>query len=318
MALVDGVVLLVLAALWGASFLFIRIAVPVLGPVTLIEARVLLAGLSLLAFGLAIRRLPNLRRDWYAFLVLGALSAAAPFTLIAVAELRLTASLAAILNATTPLFTLLVSAIRGQERLSTRPLLGVFLGILGVAVMVGLGPLRLDAALLLATGASLMAALFYALGGVYAKARFSDSPPSVTATGQQLGAAVLLFLPALALPPGQTPDSGIILAVLVLGLACTALGFGLFYRLVARVGPTGALTVTFLVPAFGLLWGAVFLGEPLNWSTPVGLALILGAVTLVTSIQPGHLRGLSSRRSTRYGPVPVPVHRADETGPTDQ
>ena len=158
-------------------------------------------------------------------------------------------------------------------------------GVAGVAVLVGWSPLRLDGSLLLATAASLAAALCYALGGVYAKMRFPHTPPLVTATGQQLGAAVLLAVPAVALPPWHPVDADIALAVLALALACTALGFALFYRLVSSIGPTGALTVTFLVPLFGLLWGAIFLHEPLTWSTPAGLVLILTAVLLVTDIR---------------------------------
>jgi drug/metabolite transporter (DMT)-like permease len=161
----------------------------------------------------------------------------------------------------------------------------VLAGVAGVAVLVGWSPLRLDGSLLLATAASLAAALCYALGGVYAKMRFPHTPPLVTATGQQLGAAVLLAVPAVALPPWHPVDADIALAVLALALACTALGFALFYRLVSSIGPTGALTVTFLVPLFGLLWGAIFLHEPLTWSTPAGLVLILTAVLLVTDIR---------------------------------
>ncbi|MET3803191.1 drug/metabolite transporter (DMT)-like permease [Nakamurella sp. UYEF19] len=315
MALVDGVALLLLAALWGASFLFVRVAVPVLGPVALIEVRVALAGLALLAVALLVRRLPDVRRDWRGFLVLGGLSAAAPFTLIAAAELRLSSSLAAILNATTPLFTLLISAVRLRERLSVRRLAGVVLGLAGVVVLVGLGPLRLDGALMLAAGASLLAALFYALGGVYAATRFAQTPALVTATGQQLGAAVLLVVPMLALPPARSPDSGVVLAVLALALACTAVGFGLFYRLIRRVGPAGALSVTFLVPLFGLLWGAVFLHEPLTWATPAGLVLVLAAVLLVTNIRlTGRTRSPSPSSLTRES-MPddieaAPDHRA--------
>lgn len=293
MAVTDLALLLIVAALWGASFLFIREAAPVLGPIGLIEARVLLAGLALLA-GAAVRRVTaarrgggrrdiGLRRDIGGFLMLGALSAAVPFTLIAAAELHLTASLAAILNATTPLFALLLAAARRRRPPSRRQLGGVFTGIAGVAVLVGLGPLRVDGALILATAASLLAALFYALGGVYAESRFPGADPVVTATGQQLGAAAILLVPALAVPPRHAPGGGVLLAVLTLALACTSLGFALFYRLLNNVGPTGALTVTFLVPLFGLLWGTVFLDEHLTWSTPLGLALVLGAVFLVTA-----------------------------------
>ncbi|MQA88111.1 MAG: EamA family transporter [Streptosporangiales bacterium] len=301
MAVIDLFVLVGVAALWGASFLFIRQAAPALGPVGLMEARVLLAGLALLVVAAMVRKLPDVRRDLLGFLILGALSAAVPFTLIAAAELRITASLAAILNATTPLFALLVSSARQRSRPSRRQLAGVLLGVVGVAVLVGLGPLRLDGALLLATLASLLAALFYAVGGVYAKTRFPETPPLTTAAGQQLGAAAFLLVPALALPPRHVPGGTVVAAVLTLALACTALGFVLFYRLVNRVGPTGALTVTFLVPVFGLLWGTMFLDERLGWSTPAGLALVLGAVFLVTDLQrrPGRKPLNPTRKATR-------------------
>jgi drug/metabolite transporter (DMT)-like permease len=307
MAIIDALVLLAVAALWGASFLFIKDAAPVLGPVFLIEARVLIAGLGLLVVVLFWRRTAELLRNARELVVLGALMAAIPFTLIAAAELKMTASLAAIINATTPLFALVVSATRERRRPPKRQLAGVMLGILGVGVLVGLGPLELDGALILATVASLLAAFFYALGGVYAKTRLGHVHPLLTATGQQLGAAVLLFLPALLLPPKQTPDGGIIVGVLVLALACTSLGFVLFYRLVDRVGPTGALTVTFLVPLFGLLWGTAFLDEQLTWSTPPGLAMVLTAAFLVTDL-PG--------RQTQRPGVPTEAPRQAEPEPS--
>ncbi|MBP2707811.1 DMT family transporter [Microbispora sp. RL4-1S] len=302
MAIIDLLMLLGVAALWGASFLFMRQAVSVLGPIPMIEARVLVAGLGLLLVAVIMRRVPNFRRDLWGFLVLGALMAAVPFTLIAAAELKITASLAAILNATTPLFALLVTSVRQGTRPSRTQLSGVVLGVAGVTVLVGLGPLHLDGMLILAALASLCASLFYALGGVYAKVRFSGTHPLVTTTGQQLGAAVCLLLPTLALPPRHPVTGGIVLAVLALALACTALGFALFFHLVNRVGPTGALTVTFFVPLFGLLYGTAFLGEPLSWSTPLGMSLVLGAVFLVTE-----------RRSATRGDA-APGRSATSTG----
>jgi drug/metabolite transporter (DMT)-like permease len=285
MAVTDVFSLLGVGGLWGGSFLFIRQAAPVLGPASLVEARVLLAALGLLAAAALARKVPDVRRDMWGFLILGALMAALPFTLIAAAELRITASLAAILNATTPLFALLVSALRQRTLPARRQLSGVVVGVIGVTVLVGLGPLRPGGGLLLAAAASLLAALCYALGGLYAAARFPGTPPLTTATGQQLGAAAWLLIPSLALPPRQPVTGGAVLAVAVLALACTSLGFVLFFRLVSRAGPTAALTVTFLVPLFGLLWGTVFLGETLNWSMPAGLLLVLSAVFLVTDVQ---------------------------------
>ena len=285
-AATDIAALLAVAALWGASFLFIRVAVDELGPVALIEARVLLAGLALLVAVTVLRKQPAWRRDATGYLILGALSAAAPFTLIAVAELRITASLAAILNATTPLFALLFGAARGHETLTARRLTGVLLGLLGVTVLVGLGPLTPDASLIAAAGASLLAAILYGLGGIYARTRFPTTAPITVATGQQLGAAALLLLPTLALPPRQAPTTSVGAAVLALALVSTALGFVLFYRLLARVGPTGALCVTFLAPVFGLTWAALFLAEPLTPTTGAGLLTVLAGIALVTDLPP--------------------------------
>jgi drug/metabolite transporter (DMT)-like permease len=309
MAIADLLMLLAVAALWGASFLFIRVAVPILGPAALIEARVLLAGLALVAVCAVMRKRAPVRGRIGNFVLLAALSAAIPFTLIAIAEVYLTASVAAILNATTPTFALLVSAVRERRRPSPYQLLGVLLGVIGVAVLMGLGPLRFDGVVLLAALASLAAALSYALGGIYAKARFADTDPVVTATGQQLGAAALLLIPSVALPPRQVPDAGIMLSVLALALACTSLGFWLFYRLVNAIGPTGALTVTFLVPVFGVLWSAIFLRERPQWSIILGLALILLAVALVT--------GLVTRLPGRL-PEWGPVRARGAAGPPDQ
>lgn len=294
MTIVDGATLLAVAALWGASFLFIRVAVPALGPVPLIEARVLLAGLALLAACAAWRKLSKTRYSIGRFALLALLSAAAPFTLIAFSEVRLTASMAAIINSTTPMFALLVSAIHERRRPSLLQLFGVLLGVAGVAVLVGLGPVKLTAAVLLAAGASLLAALSYALGGVYAKARFSDVDPMVTAAGQQLGAAALLLIPTLALLPNRAPSGNVILYVTALAIACTSLGFFLFYRLVNSIGPTGALTVTFLVPVFSIVWSVLFLSQNPALSTILGLALILVAVFLVTRHPRPKPRGDSS------------------------
>ncbi|MEW2051611.1 EamA family transporter [Streptomyces sp. NPDC005476] len=286
-----------LGALWGASFLFIRVAVPQWGPVALIEARCLLAGAAL---WLVLRALHHERPTWRQhgsgrrYLTLGAVSAALPFTLIAAAELRLPASLAATLNATTPLFALLIGASRGQERLTARRVGGVLVGVGGVAVLVGLGPVRPDVPLLLAVTASLLAALCLGLGGVYAARHFTTVPPTAVAAGQQLAAAALL-LPLLPFaPPPELPGARSTWAVLALALPCTALGFALFYRIVAAHGPATALTVTFLVPVFGVLWGALLLDEPLTPGMLVGLAAVLAGVVLVTRGRGATVTGMTS------------------------
>src|SRR3954452_24331829 len=193
--------LLALGALWGGSFLFIRVAAPVLGPPVLVVLRTLLAGTVLLLYGVLSGRRPVLRARWREFLVLGALNAALPFVLIAAAELRLPASLAAILNATVPVFTGLVLAVWTGEAPSQRAVAGMVLGLCGVVVLVGWSTLPLDGGTILAVAASLLAALSYGAGGVYAKTRLGGMPPLTLATGQLLGAGLLILPFAAATPP---------------------------------------------------------------------------------------------------------------------
>jgi len=272
--------LLALAALWGASFLFIRVAVDELGPVVLADARLLLAAAALAPFVLrGLRRTAPLRR----YLFLGAINAALPFTLIAAAETRIDASLAAILNASTPLFAALVAAAVGDERMTGRRAFGLALGMGGVALVVGLAHVEADLAFFLAAAASLGAALCYAVGTTYVKHRMTGEPPGTLALFQT-AAAGLVLLPAIAVAqPPHAPDAGDLAAVAALAIGSTSLAYLLYFRLVAEVGPTSTLTVTFLVPVFGVLWATIFLGEQLGAGTVAGGALILASVAFVTN-----------------------------------
>jgi drug/metabolite transporter (DMT)-like permease len=276
--------LILLGALWGSSFLFIRVAAPVLGPFVLMDVRVGLAVVALSLYAVVVSRLPKLRFRWKEFLTIGALNAAIPFSLIATAEINLTASLAAILNATTALFTALVATVWIGEELTARKILGLLMGIVGVTVLVGWDPIPLNVIVLLSVGASLLAAFSYALGGVYAKRIFTGIPSLAMAIGQQMGAAMLLLpLAAVTLPPGPPPLPAA-LSALALALLCTAVAYLLYFRLIANVGPTKTLTVTFLSPVFGLLFGVLLLGEPVGIGTFLGLGIILSSVALVTGI----------------------------------
>ena len=282
----DIALLFFIAALFGFAFLFVRVAVLQFGPLPLIELRVLPAGLVLLAVVLALRLRVDLLRDGPALVVLGIFSAALPFTLIAAAELRLTASLASILNATTPIFVVLFGAVQTRIVPGARAIVGALIGLVGVAMMVGLGPMMVDAGLVLAIAAMLVAAASYAIGGLWARARLPRTPGLVQAAGQCLSAAAILIIPALVARPRDVPDGGAFAAVLTLSLVCTGLAFALLFRLNARIGPQRALTVTFLAPVFGLLGGVLFLGEPLTLGIVLGLLVILVGVSLITGVNP--------------------------------
>jgi drug/metabolite transporter (DMT)-like permease len=285
--------LLTLAALWGASFLFIRVAVDDLGPVALADARLLLAAVALVPFVIASAR-PSvpLRR----YLLLGAVNAALPFTLIALAETRIDASLAAILNASTPLFAAVVAAVVGDEPFTARRAFGLALGIGGVALVVGLAHVDADWAFVGAAACSLGAALCYALGSTYVKHRMAGESTGALALFQQLAGGLVLLPLVAAFPPHRAPDGGEIAAVAGLAVAATSLAFLIYFRLLAEIGPTSTLTVTFLVPVFGVLWATIFLGEKVTGGTLAGAALILASV--------GFVAGAFSRRPA---PPPVPA-----------
>ncbi|MEO0598267.1 MAG: DMT family transporter, partial [Chloroflexota bacterium] len=177
MSLRDLFLLFVLAALWGASFLFVRVAVPIFGPFLLVEGRVLLGGLILLCYALAIGQAPNWRLYWKQYFIIGMFNNALPFTLIAIAQLDMTASLAALLNATTPLFSAVIAALWIQERLTISKVFGLFLGILGVGIIVGwqsdnFDPTRVNGILLM-----LGASLSYGIAVVYGKTSFRGMNP---------------------------------------------------------------------------------------------------------------------------------------------
>lgn len=277
----DLTTLLLLAFAWGASFLFMRIASPELGPVFTTELRVTLAGTALLLYAFVTRRKLGILKHWKQFLLLGAINAALPFTLICMAELHLSASLAAILNATTPMFAALAAWGTRQEKPGLAKSAGLVIGLIGVAVLVGWSPVPLTSTVLLSVGYSLCAALCYAFGGLYASRVGSGLTPLALAAGQQLGASVVLLPLAVIFAPDHLPSAAAVYSVLGLSLICTSVAYLLYFRLIVSIGPVKTVSVTFLVPVFGLMWGAIFLHEPVYANTLAGLVIILLSVTLV-------------------------------------
>ena len=274
--------LLGLAALWGASFVFMRVSVPAFGPIVLADARVAIAGAALLAYAAAIGARPALRARWRDYLLLGTINAALPFSLLAAAQLEIEASLAAVLNAMAPLFGALVAAIWLGQQVTHAAKAGLVLGVAGVALVVGLSPFKLDLPFVLAVLACLGAAFAYGVGANLVRVRFAGEPPLSMAIGQQLAAAAVLLplVPVVSLR--ATPDTLDILCLLALALASTGVAYLLYFRLLAELGPTGGMTVIFVVPVFGVLWGALFLDESIRLSTVLGGGVILLSVWLIT------------------------------------
>ncbi len=281
----EWLLLLALSALWGASFFFSKVAVAELPPFTLVLGRVGLAAGALIALVAASgQRLPRSPATWAAFLAMGALNNAIPFSLIFWGQTQIASGLAAILNAATPLFTVVLAALLTEdERMTPSRLGGVLLGLAGVVVM--LGPDALDGlgADVLAQLAVLGATLSYALAGIFGR-RFHGLRPPVTAAGQLVGATVLILPLALvvdrpwALPPPRLETWA---ALVGLALVSTALGYVLYFRILAVAGATNVLLVTLLIPVSALVLGTAILGERLDPRHFAGMALIgLGLATI--------------------------------------
>lgn len=273
--------MLALAMIWGGSFLFMRIAVPEFGTGFTASGRIALSALVLLAFvrwqGLDL----DWRRHWRAYAWIGALSAGVPFVLFAFMAHHLPAGYSAVLNATVPLFAVLLGWYLQRKRPSVSKLAGVVVGIAGVVTIARFGTVTLTAATMLAFVAGLLAAVLYALGAAELRRLFSGTDPVVTATGSQIGAALLLSPLLFMNLPDHVPPLAPGLAIVALGLFCTAIAFVVYFRLLRDAGPERATTVTFLVPVFAQIWGALFLHEPITAAVLVGLGLVLLAVMLV-------------------------------------
>lgn len=295
----DVARLVALAGIWSVSFVFIKVLVPVLGAVPTAAFRVSIAGAALVAWLAATGRPADVRRHWRAYLFVGITASAIPFVLFSYAAHTLPASIMAILNAATPLFAALLAARWLDEPLDARKLAGIALGAAGVALVTGGGAIAPTAQAWIAVAASLGATLCYAVSGVWLKRRGAAlSPYAVAGWSQLLAAAVLLPGVAFLPPPGPISPS-VVANVLGLALLCSAVAYLLYYRLIRDIGPTRTMTVTFLIPAFGLLWGALLLGERVTATMVGGMLLIVGGTW--ATLRGGAAAGTPARAGSSNG-----------------
>ena len=274
-----------LSALWGASFLFIRISSPVFGPLVLAGARVALATLTLVAVMHALKhRWPW--AYWRELFLLGALSVVVPFLFYAWAALRLPAGYSALLNTTAVVFGTLSSSWLKEDTLSTQKLLGCLLGFIGVGLILQLGPVKLDNATIAAALACITASACYGLSTPLMKRATTRMQPLAIAAGIHV-AALLLILPGAA---WALPSAGFswtaMGAVGVMGVVTSGLAYWAHLRIIRHVSPVAAMSPVFLVPVFGVAWGHLFLGETLSPGIFAGGGLVLVACALVTGFNP--------------------------------
>ena len=296
----DWLLLVALSVLWGGSFFFAKVAVTEIPPLTVALARVTLAASLLLAIvRLAGETMPATRTAWMAFVVLGLLNNAIPFGLIFWGQTRIPSGLASILNATTPLFTVVVAHLfTSDDRLTPGRFAGVAAGLAGVVVMIGPDALSALGTDVVAQLACVTAALSYGFAGVYGR-RFKATPPLVVAASQLVGSTLLLTPVALAIDrPWQlaAPSATAIAAVVALAAVSTALGYVIFFRILGRSGATNISLVTFLIPVSAVLLGTLVLGERLAPRHFVGMAAIAVGLAAIDGRPAAAFAGLWRRR----------------------
>jgi drug/metabolite transporter (DMT)-like permease len=288
--------LVLLSALWGASFLFIRVASPVLGPNVMAALRIGLATLTLMALmRLAGERWPW--RHWRELLGLGALTVAIPFLLYSWAALHLPAGYSSLLNTMAVPFSVIAAAWLKEDTLSTRKWLGCICGFAGVALIVQLGPVTPTPALVIAAVACMVASACYGVSTPWMKRATTRMPPLAIAAGIH-GTALVMLLPGAAwsLPEARfTP--GALAAVAVMGVVTSGLAYWLNLRVLSQVSPVAAMSSAFMIPLFGVAWGHLFLGEALGSGMLWGGMLVLVATGLVTGFNPLRWVGAAFSRS---------------------
>ncbi len=294
MAPTDILQIIAMAAVWGGSFLFLRIATPDFGPVPLIAIRVAISALFLLP---ALLWRPGwragFRQNAGKLFLLGVMNAAIPFPLFAYSTLFVTAGFASIINATAPLFAALVAGVWLRDRITVGGFLGLIVGFGGVVLLVGGLPDAKPGALL-AIGGSLFAAFLYGVSASFVKKHLAGVDAWVTTTGS-FGFAALLLAPLAVLTwPDGPPSAASWTAVLLLAVVCTAIPNIYYFRLLLRVGPGKAMSVAFLIPVFGILWGALVLGETVTLAMVGGGAVVLLGTALVVGVIGRRLGGMPS------------------------
>ncbi|KAB2826057.1 DMT family transporter [Aliivibrio finisterrensis] len=273
--------LFTLAALWGGSFLFVRIAANPLGPAVLIETRVAFAALTLLVVSLFLKKSLHFMSNIKHFLILGLFNSALPFLLFAYSAQILNVSTLAILNSTAPIWGAIIGAVWTRTWLTKEVVFGLVLGMIGVSVLVGWEAINVGDEAIIPMIAALMGAFSYGVATNYAK-----NAPSVEPFNNAHGsmwASVILVLPLVPfMPVREVVSVDIVFAVFALGAVCTGLAYLLYFRLIKELGASSALTVTFIIPVFGILWGYLFLGETVGINAIIGTVLVVIGTMFVT------------------------------------
>ncbi|MBJ7331496.1 MAG: DMT family transporter [Solirubrobacteraceae bacterium] len=291
--------LLAVAAIWGSSYLFIKVALEDLSVGWVVFSRCALGAAVLVALATHRGQLGALRGRWRPVIVLAIVQVAVPFVLIAAGEQEIASGLAGILVASVPLFTaLLALKLDPSERTRGLGLVGLFAGMVGIVLLFGLD-LHGDSAAIIGGLMVVLASLGYAIGGFYLRAHLIDVPPAATASGTMLVSAALTLPLALATMPDHAPGLDTVASLLVLGMGGTGIAFAMFYRLINEAGAARAVLVTYIAPVFAVAYGALILDEPVTAGAIIGMVLIVSGSWLAA----GGVSRSGPSRSTEPAPV---------------
>ncbi len=282
----DFAELLLLGAIWGASFMLMKEAVPGFGVFALVEFRAIGATLCLLPLVFFKQQQSDLVKHWKKLLIVGLLNTAIPFSLFNYAMYYLDAGLAAILNATAPMFGVVVAWLYLKEKISYSGVIGILLGFVGV-IIISVDPASSSKTSwlqsLLPILAALGAAICYAIAASYLKRHLSDAKPFAVAAGSQIASIVLLFPLAITHLPAEMPSVNAWFSAIVLAVFCTGLAYVMYFDLIDKIGPSKAITVGYLLPFFGIMWGVTVLGETLTLKQVIGSGCVIAGVLLATN-----------------------------------
>lgn len=285
MQLRNTIELIILAALWGASFLYMRVAVPEFGAFALIMLRTGIATLSLLPMLVWQKKWPVFKMHYKKMIVVGLVSTAIPFVLLSYATLYISAGFASILNATTTFYTAIIAWLWVNEKLSKAGAVGIVIGFIGVVVLMLDAQINTNSMSMVAAGCALVATFFYGVGINYSSQKLKGIDAITLAFGSQFFSAICLMPFAIISWPEVNPSQTAWLAVIALGVLSTGLAFVIFFGLIAKIGSNKTATVTYLIPFFGVLWGVIFLGEKISPNMLLGGLLIIVGVIFSTQIK---------------------------------
>lgn len=277
--------LILLAAIWGGSYALLRVLAPVYGGIGTMWLRISIAALVLLTYTTLTRKELGLARWWKQYLVIGMTNSAIPFSLIGFGMKTLPAGYGALINSLAPFFGVLFAVLMLSEKLTLTRFVGLVLGFAGVGLMLNLGPVAPTREVVIAALSCVLATMSYGFASVFTK-KYAKDAPNFGLTTFSLTLPMLILTPLVA--PSITwavPSVGILAALLTLGVVCSGVAYFLYFRLIADIGPTKATSVTFLIPVFGVTWGAIFFDERLTLGAFAGATLIFVGVALVLGLR---------------------------------